>query len=138
MLRTAVEIKLPTMTVSRRLESKARGERILCCIRPTSNAASENAAATEWQVYFDRGPKDPGLRTRGSLGASSYAGPGFATLDMSSPNDETPREKVYALFIDKRHCKAFADTDCVGCMRQHRSKSRPKLDAALCDVVRVV
>ena len=45
------------MRLSLRLDSKARGERILYCIRLTSNAASEDAAASEWQVYFDRGPK---------------------------------------------------------------------------------
>ncbi|MFT5445723.1 MAG: hypothetical protein ACI9DC_000884 [Gammaproteobacteria bacterium] len=31
---------------------------MLCCIRLTHNAASENAATAEWRVYFDRCPKE--------------------------------------------------------------------------------
>ena len=49
--------KVAKMRLSLRLDSKARGWRILCCIRLTSNAASVDAAASEWQVYFDRCPK---------------------------------------------------------------------------------
>jgi len=45
------------MRVPLRRASKAREGRILFCIRPTSNAAGVDAAAPEWVVYFDRGPK---------------------------------------------------------------------------------
>ena len=71
-------------------------------------------------------------------GARSLAALGIAALDISPANDETPRKKVYALFIHKRHCKAFADVDCVRSMQQHRSYLQPKLDAARGGVVRTV
>ncbi|MFT5176905.1 MAG: hypothetical protein ACI8W7_005105, partial [Gammaproteobacteria bacterium] len=52
-----VEIKYATTRVLERRASKARGGRILCCIRPTSNAAGVDDPAPECIIYFDPGPK---------------------------------------------------------------------------------
>ena len=68
------------MRLSLRLDSKARGGRILYCIRLTSNAASEDAAASEWQVYFDRGPY--------------YLNFGFLGFTLNDRMDSFKRKKI--------------------------------------------
>jgi hypothetical protein len=45
------------MRLPARFDSKVRGEKTPCGIRPTSNTAVEDAATSEWCVYFDRDAK---------------------------------------------------------------------------------